>query len=353
MRKVRFPLPVGRLPGRKRIFRLIRKLLRTNPRVRYFVPDGRRLWVVLAEVTDLAIIVHFDDGEIGCVVPILQCYESQMQLRNAQANGNGTPRRFCLVVITTGAGCPRGGRYANYPDQKMVETRWREQQAAAMVGHYPVINLSYSSPEVKDVNQSRAIVRDLLTILHATGPQRVFTHSLSDPHETHVAGALRTIEAVRSLPIDAPLQALFGVEIWGCLDWLGPGLKVSCDISGSTHLAASLVGLFDSQIHHGKDYLRATQGIRAWHATTENSHDVDKAREVAIMMDMTNLIIRRDIDPAAFMEDAIAEFAGRVAARIRKLSTTSRGQDRVSGLETGASIDLPLMPELPASGQEA
>ena len=63
-------------------------------------------------------------------------------------------------------------------------------------------------------------------------PAVVYTHNLADKHDTHVAVALRTLAAIRSLPADVRPAAFYGCEVWRDLDWMVDEDKVAFDVTG-------------------------------------------------------------------------------------------------------------------------
>ena len=114
-------------------------------------------------------------------------------------------------------------------------------------------------------------------MLKATQPTYLYTHNLADKHDTHVAVALRAIQAVRSLPTSRRPQRVFGCEVWRDLDWLLDEDKVPFDLTEHQSLQVALLGVFDSQIAGGKRYDLATMGRRRANATYFQSHGVDSS----------------------------------------------------------------------------
>ncbi len=268
---------------------------------------------VLWAVTDCAIISHKDDGEIGCLFPIVSCYPTDPSKRS---------RGFLLIVVTDGAGSPTGGRYAETLPQKMAEKRWDEQKAAAMAGQYlAVLGLGFSSREVKDPVLAERVVHVLLAILLATRPKRIYTHNLADAHKTHVSTALRVLQAIRLAPPDARPPECYGVEVWRALDWLPKRVRKLADVSGWDNLIAALIGVMDSQIASGKKYHHALLGRLTANATFADTHELDKAEQATLMMNMTTLVTDDSIDPADFVRKAINEFCEEVTDVIKELAS--------------------------------
>jgi len=163
-------------------------------------------------------------------------------------------------------------------------------------------------------------VQDLVQLLRATRPQVVYTHNLADKHDTHVATALRVIEAIRSLePGERPAR-LVGCEVWRALDWMVDTDKVSMDVSEHENLQYALLGVFDSQIAGGKRYDLASMGRRRANATYFESHGVDNTTGLSYGMDMTALIQNPNLAVADFVQSFIQHFAQDVVGRLGRVS---------------------------------
>src|SRR3954463_8727394 len=203
-----------------------------RPSSAIFVPDGMAPSDALARTTHLGVGAHADDLEIMAIHGILACYEQ-------------TERWFCGAVVTDGAGSPGT---VEHERAALAEIRRGEQERAATLGRYGAqIFLDYSSADVKEPRDDR-VVTDLVALLRATRPEVVYTHALSDAHETHVAVALRLIAACRALaPAERPERVL-GCEVWRDLDWLSPVDKVTLPADERPELQAALLGVFASQL---------------------------------------------------------------------------------------------------------
>jgi LmbE family N-acetylglucosaminyl deacetylase len=271
-----------------------------------FVPDGSPEKDALARTTHLGIVAHPDDLEILAQPGILDCFGRK-------------DRWFCGVVVTDGAGSPRSGPYAEVSDRDMVEIRRQEQRKAAVVGEYgAAVMVGATSAEVKDPRDGRA-VRELAELLRRTRPEVVYTHNLADRHDTHVAVALRVIEACRKLPAaDRPRQ-LLGGEVWRDLDWLSGEDRMAVDVTPRENIVAALIGVFDSQVTGGKRYDLALLGRRRAHATFDESHHTDTAAGISLFMDMTALVREGAPEPAVFVQEKVDRFAADVKERLSRL----------------------------------
>lgn len=264
-----------------------------------FVPDGLPVEQALERTTHMAIAAHQDDIEIMAVEGILACFQQP-------------DKWFTGVVVTDGAGSPRAGLYQNYTDEEMRAIRVVEQQKAAIVGDYAAqALLDYPSAIVKNAAQEDP-VDDLQALLGLARPQVVYTHNLADKHPTHVAVALRVIEAIRGLPQAQRPARLLGCEVWRDLGWMMDEDKVVFDTSAHESLQAALLGVFDSQIAGGKRYDLATMGRRKANATYFASHTVDLMQGMAAGMDLTPLIQEPSLDIQAYVQSFIRRFAGDV-----------------------------------------
>jgi LmbE family N-acetylglucosaminyl deacetylase len=278
------------------------------PTAELFVPDGQEPSRALARTTHLAVSAHQDDLEIMAYHGIQVCFQRE-------------DRWFLGVVVTDGAGSARDGIYRDYTDDQMKAVRRKEQKKAAMVGEFGACALlDYPSSAAKKAADPR-VVEDLVGLFRVVRPEVVYTHNLADKHDTHVAVALRTLAALRSLPREQRPARLLGCEVWRDLDWMTDADKAPLDVSGQENLQAALLGVFDSQISGGKRYDLATLGRRKAHATYHASHGVDVATGLTFAMDLTPLLEDDGLDPMAFTLDFIARFRSEVIARITLLQT--------------------------------
>jgi LmbE family N-acetylglucosaminyl deacetylase len=271
-----------------------------------FVPDGLSSEEALARTTLMAIAAHQDDLEIMAFDGILRCFQRR-------------DRWFCGVVVTNGGGSPRDDLYGDYTDDEMQVVRRKEQKKAAMVGEYGAqVLLDHPTSVVKD-SAEKAPVEDIVHLLKAARPEEVYTHNLVDKHDTHVAVALRTIEAIRKLPAEERPQRLYGCEVWRDLDWLVDADKVAFDVSAHENLQAALLGVFDSQICGGKRYDLATLGRRRANATYFAAHDTDVATGMSYAMDLSPLIRDASRDVLAYVQEFVERFARDVTERLARL----------------------------------
>ena len=272
----------------------------------FFAPDGTDAEAALARTTHMAIGAHQDDLEIMAYDGIINCFQQ-------------TDRWYCGIVVTNGSGSPRSDVYRDYTDEQMRMVRAIEQKKAAVVGEYgSQILLDYPSKAVKDGGDRRP-ADDLVKILKIADPDVVYTHNLTDKHETHIGVTLKVIDAIRSLPKKDRPSALYGCEVWRDLDWMVDSDKVAFDCSAHENLQMALLGVFDSQIAGGKRYDLATMGRRRAHATYHASHETDATTGIAFGMDLTPLIADDDMDVGDFAQDFIRRFATDVAVRIGQL----------------------------------
>jgi LmbE family N-acetylglucosaminyl deacetylase len=271
-----------------------------------FVPDGLPAGQALARTTHLAIAAHQDDIEIMAADGILQCFQRD-------------DRWFCGIIVTNGSGSPRDGLYHDYSDKEMQGVRRKEQKKTAIVGEYGAqVLLDYPSAAVKD-SSDESVVEDIVGLLEEARPEVVYTHNLADKHDTHVAVALRVIEATRRLPAGQRPQHLYGCEVWRDLDWLVDADKVAFDLSAHENLQAALLGVFDSQICGGKRYDLATLGRRRANATYHTSHSVDATTGLSFAMDLTPLIQEPEREIQAYVQAFIDRFTQEVQTRLEKL----------------------------------
>jgi LmbE family N-acetylglucosaminyl deacetylase len=279
------------------------KLARSTAEI--FIPDGLPVSRALARATFMCVAAHHDDIEIMAPRAILECF-------------GRSDRWFTGVVATTGAGSPRADLYARYTDRQMRAVRKLEQRKAAIIGEFGALVLldhpssAVKNPEGKDVRE------DIRNLALAAKPDVLIGHNLADQHDTHVALALRTIEALRSLPPKIRPRKFYGGEVWRSLDWILDDEKVTWDVSRRENIQAALLGVFDSQISGGKRYDLAATARRRAAATYNQSHRIDTATALSVAMDMTPLLSDDRRDPLEFVEGFIERFKKDVRKRIEQ-----------------------------------
>ena len=270
-----------------------------------FIPDGLAEDDAFRRVSHLGIGAHQDDLEIMAFHGIQKCFTSKELW-------------FGGVTSTDGAGSPRAGEYALWSDADMAALRRREQEKAAVLGNYgALVQLGYTSAEVKDVGTGR-LKADLVKILKLARPEVVYTHNPADKHDTHAAVAFTALAAMRELdPAERP-TTVYGCEVWRGLDWMDDADKVALDVGRRETLSMALVGVYDSQVEGGKRYDLATAGRRRANASYFQSHATDEAEQLWFAMDLTPLVRNDKLDVADYVLGHIDKFRAGVEAKIRK-----------------------------------
>ena len=277
-----------------------------NENAELFIPDGEPLSAAMARTDYLAISAHQDDLELMSSHAILECF-------------GRSDKWYSAIVVTDGSGSPRVGIYENFTDDDMRAIRKKEQKKAAYIGEYGAVALlDYSSAEVKD-SAKNTVKQELSGLIEAARPEVIYTHNPADKHPTHIAVAIRVVQAIRELPKAARPKKLIGLEVWRSLDWLNDEEKLMFFSDGHENIEMALMGVFDSQIAGGKRYDLAAQGRRTANATLFEFNDIDKASSASIGIDMTPLIENDDLCPEEFILAYIKRFSDNVAESIRKL----------------------------------
>lgn len=278
-----------------------------NDAAEVFVTDGIAEQDAFSRTTHLAVGAHPDDLEMMAIDGILECFGC-------------SDKWFTGVVVTDGAGSPRAGAYSGFSDDDMRRVRAAEQKQASVIGGYSAqVLLGYPSAAVLD-RRSLDAVDDLVQVFEAVHPEVVYTHNLMDAHSTHIAVALRVLQALRQLPKQARPGKVYGCEVWRSLDWLQDEDKVTFDCSGRPHLQQVLLGVFDSQISGGKRYDKATIGRRVANATFLNSHRTEQVTGAAFAMDLTPLVEDGSLKIGEYVTGFIDRFRRDVLGTIKELA---------------------------------
>lgn len=276
-----------------------------NKNAEIFIPDGDSIKNAIEKTTHMSIAAHQDDIELMSLDGILKCFGVSDQW-------------FTGVVLTNGGGSPREGLYADFTDEQMQEIRKKEQKKAAVIGEYGAqVLLGYNSSDVKK-SDNADLVEELAELIKIARPAVIYTHNLADKHDTHVATAVRVIQALRELPEEYRPEKIYGCEVWRNLDWLSDEDKVAFDLSAHQNIGAALVSVFDSQISGGKRYDLAIEGREKANATFSASHAIDSAEKLSFAMDLTPLITDTDLEIAEYMDGYLSRFAMDVKIKIGK-----------------------------------
>jgi LmbE family N-acetylglucosaminyl deacetylase len=255
----------------------------SHPAAEVFIPDGTSWEAACARVTHLVVAAHADDVELMAWHAVL--------------NAGG----LAAVIVTDGGDS---------------NTRLLEQKRAASLGNYAVlIWLDHASADVKQAAYP-PLASDLSAILSAVRPRLVYTHNPADKHDTHVAVALHTVQALRANP--SSVERVLGCEVWRALDWLQTEDKVALDVSAAEDRLMPLIGAFDSQIAGGKRYDLAAAGRKRANATFLDPYAVDRAMAVEYAMDLTPLVKDPTLDITRWTLQFVERFARDVEARLAR-----------------------------------
>jgi len=116
---------------------------------------------------------------------------------------------------------------------------------------------------------------------------------------------------------------VLGCEVWRDLDWLPDEDKQILPVSSRPNIAASLVGLFDSQISGGKRYDLATIGRRLANATYFMPRKTDEMEALTYAVDLTPMVENPELSLAEFVEELIDRFHEDVIQRIKRVERNS------------------------------
>ncbi|GAA3934916.1 PIG-L deacetylase family protein [Litoribacillus peritrichatus] len=245
----------------------------------------------------LAIVAHQDDAEIIGYSGIQQCYLKESDW-------------FSSITLTNGSGASRGGRYANLSDTQLSAIRQSEQIKAAQIGDYAFcIQWDISSKELKE--QMEFFACELSQQLATSRPDTIYTHCPTDKHSTHRVVCEVVITAIRKImQSDHHYKpTIYGVEVWGSLDWVPKEFLVELDCSPMANLEQALIGIYDSQIDGNKGYDKAVLGRRMANATFNSSHNSDSARSLNLAIELTPLLSDQSLTISSFLAPILEAFS--------------------------------------------
>lgn len=268
------------------------------------VPDGVDLAQAWGRTRVLGVGAHPDDLELMALQPVLD------------AAAGGQPS-FGAVLVCDGAGSVRAGAAQGLDAAALRRLRRGEQEAAARLGRYSVlVQLGWHSDAVRV--PGAPVVAQLERLLTLTRPELLLSHDLADRHDTHVAVALRLLEALRRLPPQQRPRRWLGCEVWRSLDWQAAGDRVALGLKGDLDLAGRLLAAHQSQVS-GKGYLDAARGRRRANAVFGASHAVEAQEEAVLAMDLTPLLLDDTLTARAFLEARIGAFRDEALGRLEAL----------------------------------
>jgi len=280
----------------------------SQPNLDLYIPDQKPQGEAISRTTHLGIGAHQDDLEFMALHGILQCFQRD----NLWFGG---------ITCTDGAGSSRTGNYANFTDEEMKSIRVQEQKTASSIGQYSFMaQLGHPSSHAKIPSERTVLIQDIRSIIETARPEVVYTHNPFDKHATHIGIMLATLEAIHELPAESRPNKLFGCEVWRGLDWLPDSEKTIHDVSTHPNLAASLNGVFDSQITGGKRYDLAVEGRRLANATFFDSHNVDQINRVQYALDLSDLM-NGDISLEPYMQKIFDQFHDEIFRAMPERST--------------------------------
>lgn len=228
----------------------------------------------------MAICAHGDDCELMAIDGIQRGYRASKYT-------------FACVVTTDGADSERSGRYARTNNEKMASVVMAEQKKAANIGRYnSVYFMNYSTEEVRD-QENEDIVNEYVEIIKELKPRVLYTHSILDRNVTHVAVAIKVINALRSMKKGDQPKVLYGCESERDLDWVDPSKVVTFNVSKNMRLQRQLISAHKSA-NLSRDYVNAAIGRRLVNAVFNREEKRKTAKLTAKAINMTTLLRRKD-----------------------------------------------------------
>ncbi|MCQ2086778.1 MAG: PIG-L family deacetylase [Bacilli bacterium] len=244
----------------------------------------------------VCICAHPDDCELMAIDGIQRGYRA-------------TKYTFACVVTTDGLDAERCGRYLKMTDKRMVNILANEEKKAANIGRYnSVYFMNYSSEEARD-QDNQDIINEYVEIIKELKPRVIYTHSLLDRHPTHVAVAVKVINALRTMKKGDQPKVLYGCESERNLEWVAPEKIVTFNISKNMRLQRQLISVHKSQ-NLARDYVNAAIGRRYVNAVFNKVETKKNAKLTAKAINMTTLLRRKEYPIKRFAMSFIDDLYG-------------------------------------------
>jgi LmbE family N-acetylglucosaminyl deacetylase len=241
-------------------------------------PDKDNFDKLSENTTHMAIGAHCDDLEIIGLDGIVRHFENKKN-------------NFYGVVVSNSQGKPYHPKYRNLSPEQIQKIREREQIKAAGIGQYTGLAfLNYPSNRIKNKKYKDEITNKIQEIIKIINPKTLYTHNPFDRHPTHVVTCLRVIEALRGLKKSKRPSRVYGVEVWGSLDWLPDDKKVAFDVSAHKQLTEKLLSVYKSQNYKNNRYDEAVLGRMRANSVFSKPHQFSKEKFLIYALDLLPLL---------------------------------------------------------------
>jgi LmbE family N-acetylglucosaminyl deacetylase len=269
-----------------------------------WLPKKRALDKLPQKITHMAIGAHCDDLEIIGLDGIVKHFKKR---------GNN----FFGVIVSNSQGGPIHPKFKHYSPSKIEKIREEEQIKAAQIGKYKgVAFLRYPSVKIKDPKSSPEIEEKIRELAEYLNPQIIYTHSLFDKHPTHIAVSLRTIEALRNSAVKP--EKLYGVSVWGSLNWLSQDKQVVFNLSSYEKLILKLLRVFKSQRFGPHKHDQALLSKMRADAIYLKTHEFTKHTSLIKAVDLSPLI-HKNLSLDDYLKSYISDLERTLFERINKL----------------------------------
>ena len=211
------------------------------------------------------------------------------------------------VVVSDGAGNVLPPGVAS-PAELVRLREGEEVRVAKNVGFAGLDFLRFSSDEVQNLNNA-APTQAITEAIH--GVETILTHNPTDFHPTHAAVLLRVVGAIAAMPADQRPRELWGMEVWGSIDWLDARRLRHFDVECVDDVTA-LMKTYVSQ-NSIQRYDAGLAGRLAANATFADPHVERRAEGLVRLVDLSELIGARADEVSALQERYHKEAAQRQA----------------------------------------
>ena len=214
---------------------------------------------------------------------------------------SGQGKGIFSVYITDGRGSPR--RDLSISDEAMAARREKEARSALQaVGAAGAFFLQKRSEDLAG-EAGKETEKELAEIFRYMQPEEVFLPAPYERHRTHQRCTRLSIDALRR--VGDLKTTLLGYSLWGSF-W-GEKKRVARDISPFIKKKVDAVLAHASQIDY-KSYQQGILGKNNYEAVFWETREPQKSAFVEIFLDMTELLLNKDVTLEAFMRQDLETF---------------------------------------------
>ncbi|MBS3108857.1 PIG-L family deacetylase [Candidatus Woesearchaeota archaeon] len=173
--------------------------------------------------TVMAFVSHSDDEVIGCGATLIK-YKKE-------------GKNIVVIIFSYGE-----KSHPHLKEEVVSEARQKETEEVDKILNRETIFLGFEEGKIKQEAKERNIKEQIRVLVKRYNPEKIFTHSSSDPHPDHKAVNEVVINILKAIKYKGSIYAF---EVWNILNENTPAIYI--DISETFNLKKRMLKKFKSQ----------------------------------------------------------------------------------------------------------